>query len=568
MAFRSHALERNYHYEYALGLWSFGSVQVIKDRRTNKLKMCKKVRKECVRNMADAMARLHRLRDLQHEHICAITDIEEEQGCIYIIYDKCHGGDIADWITRVQEEGNWLQERTVAEYMRQTLVALAFAHGARASHRDLQPSSLALSSKLPDAKIMVADIGLAEILNPQDEVVDYMSSPYAAPELRTVMGLPQPGSECALADMWSVGAIAHQLLVGVPPPKPDGIAGPWNAISRSGLVLCREQADAWDSRSDLSRDFVKRLLKSKASDRPTAAAMLQHPWIQSCYPVDLDLWHPDSASLPDLRSRLMCYLLAVLLLPVSAQYREVFQLRSAFAASDIDRDGLVPAAVARRLLRDKGALPSDADAALDAVDVTRTGVVDLCALLAAWLIARSFCGIENGEPRCCRPADLSQRLLRGFFRAFGDAQRGVTDVASISRRHDAVVAREVEMHAGVRYDELIACLPDEDAFGAEALAAAISESQGRGTPLAVGEGGDHGEESELSWGDAIGLERVQDLIKNVFQTCGFTATPRGRWDGHCEVVSLHTALTVPYNNCSKDMVGQQRVHRRVSGSGP
>mmetsp|Transcript_88336 Transcript_88336/g.247106 ORF Transcript_88336/g.247106 Transcript_88336/m.247106 type:complete len:570 (-) Transcript_88336:77-1786(-) len=567
MAFRGHTLDRNYHFEYALGLWAFGTVQVLKDRRTDKLKTCKMVRKELVRNTADAMARLHRLRDLQHEHICAITDIDEDQWCMYIIYDKCQGGDVADWITRVQEEGNWLQEQTVAEYMRQTLIALAFAHGARASHRDLRPSNLALSSKLPDAKVMVADVGLADILDPQDEVVGSTMSPYAAPELRSMLGLQQP-MDGASADMWSVGAIAHQLLVGTPPPKPERMSGPWAALTRGSVALCRETSDAWDSRSDLSRDFVRRLLKPRASERPSAAAMLQHPWIRSCYSLDFDLWSPEAEAVADIRSRLLCYLLAVLMLPARAQYRDVFQLRCAFASSDIDRDGYVPLAVARRLLRDRSALPSDADAALDATDVSRTGVVDLCALLAAWLITHSFCGPEEGEARRRQPRDLAQRLLRGFARTFGDAQRGVAASAeSVAKRQDAVVVRELEMHAGVRYDDLIACLPEEDPFSFEALEAALCESQGRGTPLAVGEGGDSGEDSEHSWGDVLGLERVQDLVKNVFQTCGFAGAARSRWESQCEVVSLHNALSIPCSRSSKDSMVQQHVYRRSSGLG-
>merc|ERR1719330_15701 len=121
-------------------------------------------------------------------------------------------------MVRVQEEGNWLQERVVAEYIRETLIALVHLHGNGQCHRDLRPSSLALTSKLPNAKVKLYDCGLAEIFDPLDEVQrDF--SPFGAPEVlagRSYPGRPPPGMP---SDLWSVGAIAHQLLVGSAPPR-------------------------------------------------------------------------------------------------------------------------------------------------------------------------------------------------------------------------------------------------------------------------------------------------------------------------------------------------------------
>mmetsp|Transcript_71013 Transcript_71013/g.205878 ORF Transcript_71013/g.205878 Transcript_71013/m.205878 type:complete len:564 (-) Transcript_71013:191-1882(-) len=558
MAFRSLALDRKYHFEYDVGLWAFGTVQVVRDRKTDQLKMCKTVRKELIRN-PDAMARLQRLRELQHDHICALTDIVEDSARIHVIYDKCQGGDLAEWIIRVQEEGNWLQEQTVAEYMRQTLIALAHAHGTRASHRDLRPSSLFLSSKLPDAKVLVADLGLCEILDPQDEVTIAMQNPYAAPELGS--GLTQTWVPLGpAADMWSVGAIAHQLLVGSPPQREDRSSGPWSALGQSGRATDREAADAWDNRTELSRDFVRRLLRQQAQERPTAATALQHPWIQMCFSLDLDHWHPSAEGLPDLRNRLLCYILSVVMLPAVMQYRDLFQLRSAFASFDTDRDGFIPKALAHRILKERGANASDAAAALDAVDVRRTGVVNLCVLFVACVIAQFYCGGEGSDTRMRRPGDFAQKLTSGFFQIFGDAQRMVASVPGVKSKMSSVVVREVEMHASVRYDELLDWFPEEDVFNAEALTSSIFDCQGRGTPLACEELGDESHESEHSWGEALGevlgLGRMQDVVRTVFRTCGLSGVG-GHCDARCEVVSMQTAFSAPPG---KDDHGYRRLN--------
>merc|ERR1719330_1659514 len=212
------------------------------------------------------MVKLNRILDMQHKHICNVLDVLEDTLKIYVVSDKCPGGDVGEWLTRVQDEGNWLQEHTVAEYIRQTLMALVHVHGSRICHRDLRPSSLALTSKLPDAKVKVCDCGLAEIFDPQNEIRRDLS-PFAAPELlessksdrshhppssspSSMHSSPAPGA----ADVWSVGAIAHQLLVGSAPPRLEDDKTFLAALARVGsqaLAGGGGPDDSWSDRSTL-----------------------------------------------------------------------------------------------------------------------------------------------------------------------------------------------------------------------------------------------------------------------------------------------------------------------------
>lgn len=515
MSFRSTVLDRKYVFEYDVGLWTFGTIQVLKDRTTGELKICKTVQKSLIRNPADAMARIQRLKELQHKHICAIYDVLEDHSRIYVISDKCAGGDVAEWIVRVQEEGNWLQEHTVAEYIRQTLIALNHIHGSRMSHRDLRPSSLALTSKLPDAQVKVADCGLAEIFDPQDEVILRSAGPFASPELLAGERGPHGGPA---SDMWSIGAIAHQLLVGVAPAR-QGDSGVFSLLALGANALSRDgDVDAWADRSALSQDFVRRMLRPEALERPTAATALQHQWMQACVPLEPKHWNANSQATAALKNRLLCYSLAVLLVPDVVQYRDLFQLRSAFSQVDADRDGFVPRATAERLLKERGGTVFGVPAAFDAVDVRGCGTVDLCAFTAAYVLATGFCPPETDE-KGSTPAELVKRLLRGFFRSYGDPQRMVSSIAQINAKLTTPVVREVEIHAGVRFEELVAVLPDEGCFDAQALTAAILEGGGRGTPLSSTEAADDRDEFEGSWGEVLGLDGIQDLVKGVFQTC-------------------------------------------------
>jgi len=503
---RGGVLERKYTFEYDVGLWTLGSVQVVKDRKSGDVKTCKTVPKTGFVQPRDTVNRLRRLQELRHPHICSVDDVLEDATRTYVISEKCAGGDLADWTVRVQEEGNWLQEQTIAEYMRQALIAVAHAHAHKVCHRDLRPSSLALTSKMPDAKVKVMDLGLASVLDPEDAAVQKAPSPYTAPEVLTGFGRVVPGA----SDVWSIGAIAHSLLVGHPPSQDEGA---WSV--GTGILSRRAESDGWSDRSPASRDFVRRLLL-QAGDRPTAARALQHPWISGVVSLDFRHWNLTLQAARELQNRLLCYLLAVLLIPDCLQYREWFQLRQSFANRDTDRDGLLARHVALNLLKDLAPTGETVAAALDVVDVRGTEQLDLCAAACAAVVLREFAG--EGQPM--GPVELAPLMLTRFFQTYGEPpQRLAATAASVSAAMCNATARDTETQTGVSYEELLACLPEEGSIDSQALAAALTQSGGRGTPLA-GNGMQGSSAADGSWGESLGIEGFGDLVKQVFQTCG------------------------------------------------
>jgi len=281
--------------------------------------------------------------------------------------------------------------------------------------------------------------------------------------------------------------------------------------------------EAWADRSPLSRDFVRQLLRVSPGTRPSAAVALQHPWMQACVPLDPVHWRPSSEGVTELQNMLLCYMLAILLLPDVVQHRDVFQLRSAFAAADTDRDGFVSRAVAQHLMRDR--LPrsslTDIQALFDATDVMGTGAVDLCIFLATYVLGARLFNAE-GDSKALRTEKLAQRLVPLFFESYGDAQRMVASVSSINAKLSSPVVAEVEQHAGVHYDELLAGFPEDSTFNAEVLMATVLENMGRGTPLAPADPDDELEDRDSAWADRLGLDGLQDLMKGVFQTCALS----------------------------------------------
>lgn len=503
---RSGVLERKYIFEYDVGLWTLGSVQVLRDRVSGELKTCKTVPKNRIRSPQDIVNRLRRLQELQHPHLCSVEEVLEDQSRYYIISDKCVGGDVAEWMVRVQEDGNWLQEQTVAEYVRQALIAIAHGHSNRVYHRDLRPSSLALTSKMPDAMVKVMDFGLASILDPEDAAVQKGPSPYTAPEVRTGFGRVVPSAP----DVWSIGAIAHALLVGHPPSQDEAVWG----VGAGGFLSRRNENDGWSERSTVSRDFVRRLLQ-QAGDRPTAARALQHPWLKGTVSLESAHWALGAETTRELQHKMLCYMTAVLLLPDSFSFQGFSQLRQAFAQIDADRDGLVARHFAHRLLKDSGVASEAAAAALDIVDVRSTDQLDLCATACAELITREFFPLGQ----LWGAIELAPRMLRRFFQSYGDHQQMVATMEGVSSKLCTATTRDIETFAGIQYDDVLAPFSEDGTIDAQQFASGLCRHGGRGTPLSLSQKVNDNE-PDSSWGDALRLEGLGDFVTSVFQTCG------------------------------------------------
>ncbi|CAE8732900.1 unnamed protein product [Polarella glacialis] len=166
---RSQVLDRFYTFEYEVGLWTYGAVQVLKERRGGMLRTCKTVEKAMLKDPVAVLMRLQKLRGLQHPLLCGIREVLEDPHHYFIVSDRMAGGDVADWLDWLDED-DMIQEETCAAYVGQVLVALAYCHSHGCYHQDLRPNNVLLTSREGDARVMVSDVGIAIALDPESAV--------------------------------------------------------------------------------------------------------------------------------------------------------------------------------------------------------------------------------------------------------------------------------------------------------------------------------------------------------------------------------------------------------------
>uniref|UniRef100_H9G483 non-specific serine/threonine protein kinase n=1 Tax=Anolis carolinensis TaxID=28377 RepID=H9G483_ANOCA len=152
------------------------------------------------------------LKELQHENIVALYDVQVSfpSGQISESVDT-------DCFHPAAAKGT-LSEDTIRVFLQQIAAAMRILHGKGIIHRDLKPQNILLSyanrrkSSLSGIRIKIADFGFARYLQSNMMAATLCGSPmYMAPEV--IMSQHYD----AKADLWSIGTVIYQCLVGKPP---------------------------------------------------------------------------------------------------------------------------------------------------------------------------------------------------------------------------------------------------------------------------------------------------------------------------------------------------------------
>eukprot|EP00413_Alexandrium_margalefii_P047737 CAMPEP_0204597886 /NCGR_PEP_ID=MMETSP0661-20131031/54034_1 /ASSEMBLY_ACC=CAM_ASM_000606 /TAXON_ID=109239 /ORGANISM="Alexandrium margalefi, Strain AMGDE01CS-322" /LENGTH=360 /DNA_ID=CAMNT_0051608585 /DNA_START=135 /DNA_END=1217 /DNA_ORIENTATION=+ len=187
----------------------------------------------------------------------------------------------------------------------------------------------------PDGKLI--DFGLSE--RGATEMRDYVGSPkYMAPEIHC------RAPYTFLADIWSAGVTALELLVGeVPFPGPhERTIGRCRGFAEELEGRMEGGAGArWSARGAGARDFVRGLLQVDPAKRPSASAALPLPWLEANKPASRKFPRHIARSLSafsNAPSIVRCCLLSIAARVGSPDMQAIGH---AFLGADSDGDGLI-----------------------------------------------------------------------------------------------------------------------------------------------------------------------------------------------------------------------------------
>jgi serine/threonine protein kinase len=188
-----------------------------------------------------------------HDNIVTLYDFDLESVPHYLVFEYLSGGQLRDHCRAMRSENREMPLADVFRIARQLCRALAQMHERGVIHRDISTTNIWLDER------RVAHLGdFDTAISLEDAAAGGGSSPttegYPAPEL--LAGAPQD----TRADIYSLGAVLHELLVGVRPRKASDPYATVDPPSRS----------RHDVPSSLDA-LVLSMLASDRADRPTGA---------------------------------------------------------------------------------------------------------------------------------------------------------------------------------------------------------------------------------------------------------------------------------------------------------
>jgi eukaryotic-like serine/threonine-protein kinase len=203
--------------------------------------------------------------NLQHPHIVPLLNAGQAGDFLYYTMPFVEGESLR---VRLERQGE-LPVRTAVRIMGEVARALAYAHRHRIIHRDIKPDNILLT----EDEAQVADFGIAKAITASAEqgglttVGIALGTPhYMAPE----QGAADPTTD-ARADLYSLGVVAYEMLVGQPPFQGRTAAQLLAAHATERPIPLRERRPAV---SPAVSDIVMRLLEKRPADRPQTAEEL------------------------------------------------------------------------------------------------------------------------------------------------------------------------------------------------------------------------------------------------------------------------------------------------------
>ncbi|BHF75339.1 Ribosomal protein S6 kinase alpha-2 [Sparganum proliferum] len=207
-------------------------------------------------------------------HVVTLRDVYDFESKVYLVMDYLDGGELFDKILRQ----NFFSEKeasAVLEVLARTLAAL---HSQMVVHRDLKPSNILYAdhSGSPES-IRICDFGFAKQLRAGNGLLmtPCYTAQFAAPEVLKMQGYH------VACDIWSLGVLLYTMLVGQTPFATGPNDPPEVILQRTECGPLNLTGQAWDSVSDSAKQLVISMLNVDAKKRPTAAEILEHPWIKN-----------------------------------------------------------------------------------------------------------------------------------------------------------------------------------------------------------------------------------------------------------------------------------------------
>ncbi|XP_026520737.1 aurora kinase A [Notechis scutatus] len=247
-----------------LGKGKFGNVYLAREKRS-KFILALKVLFKAQLEKAGVEHQLRREVEIQshlrHPNILRLYGYFHDATRVYLILEHAPRGEVYKELQKLTK----FDEQRTATYVTELADALLYCHSKRVIHRDIKPENLLLGS---NGELKIADFGWSVHAPSSRRSTICGTLDYLPPEM--IEGRTHDET----VDLWSLGVLCYEFLVGKPPFEAETYQDTYRAISR---VEYRFPPFVTEG----ARDLISKLLKHDPKQRLPLEHVLKHPWVTS-----------------------------------------------------------------------------------------------------------------------------------------------------------------------------------------------------------------------------------------------------------------------------------------------
>ena len=246
-----------------LGKGKFGSVYLAREKKSKYIVALKVLHKTqlCASHVEHQLRREIEIQShLRHPNILRLYGYFYDNTRVFLILEYAALGELYKELQRAKR----FSERRSATYIASLARALIYCHKKHVIHRDIKPENLLVGIK---GELKIADFGWSVHAPNSRRQTLCGTLDYLPPEM--VEGRDHDYA----VDVWSLGVLAYEFLVGTPPFEAEGHSETYKRILRVDL-----QFPSYISEN--AKDLIRSLLVKEPAARIPLSRLLDHPWIK------------------------------------------------------------------------------------------------------------------------------------------------------------------------------------------------------------------------------------------------------------------------------------------------
>jgi serine/threonine protein kinase len=246
-----------------LGEGSFGKVFKVLKKDTGKLYAMKSMKKQTLINnnqIRYAVTEAQIMREMDHAYVLKLMFSFQTPDYLHMVMELCEHGDLSQQLDQHQ----FFEEQLARFICAELILGIQHVHEKGVLYRDLKPENILIDA---DGHIRLGDFGLAkqgrasQVEAGKVVAQSFCGSPaYLAPEMLSKSGVSQSG------DVYQIGVVLYEMLVGIPPFYNDNITILYQNISKGKLKVPKYL-------SKNVKNLLNKILHRDPNKRPTLEQM-------------------------------------------------------------------------------------------------------------------------------------------------------------------------------------------------------------------------------------------------------------------------------------------------------